>query len=159
MILAHLPAGYILSRGFGIRRGPLLAVALVGSILPDFDMLWFHFIDNGQIHHHRYWVHVPGFWLMIAAIALPIIRLAAPQAMRAAVIGLTVILLHLVLDTVNGGIMWAWPFSSHLYSLITVPATQSHWVLSFLLHWSMAAELAIIATAIGLWFTRHKGTP
>ena len=54
--------------------------------------------------------------------------------------------------------MWLWPRSDHLYSLIEVPATQSHWIMSFILHWSFAAELAVIALALRLFLTRKART-
>ncbi|MEM7440904.1 MAG: hypothetical protein AAF393_14995, partial [Pseudomonadota bacterium] len=68
------------------------------------------------------------------------------------------IALHCLLDTLTGGIMWAWPISGDLINLITVPATQSHWLLSFLVHWTFLAELAISAVAGALlWRARLRG--
>jgi inner membrane protein len=151
VILAHLPAGYILAHTTRNPRGPLLWAALAGAVFPDFDMFWFHFVDNASIHHHRYWVHVPGFWIMIGIPALLILR---GQARAMAAMFLAAIAIHLVLDSVGGGIMWLWPWSDHLFSIVTVPATQSHWVLSFLVHWSFLLELATIATAAVLWLRR-----
>lgn len=153
MIIAHLPAGYILARTTQNPRGPLLWAALIGSVFPDIDMLWFHLVDNGAIHHHRYWMHAPGFWLAIAAVA--IIALRGPYRALAAMFTASV-LLHLVLDTLAGGIMWLWPFSTRLFTLVTVPATQSHWVLSFVFHWTFLAELLLIAIALGLLFRKPR---
>ncbi|MGB8813100.1 MAG: metal-dependent hydrolase [Paracoccaceae bacterium] len=156
MILAHLPAGYVLSRSVGAARGHLLWVALFASVLPDFDMFWFHLMDAGRIHHHRYWVHIPGFWLMIAAVALPAVFYVKRALFGAALIFFASIFIHLILDSVGGGIMWLWPYDDRLISIVIVPATQSHWVLSFLLHWTFLAELAILATAVGLFMTRAR---
>ena len=68
MLIAHLPSGYLLGRGAG-AKGRLMAAALAGSVFPDLDMIWFHLVDHGAIHHHRYWMQAPGFWLIIAALA------------------------------------------------------------------------------------------
>jgi inner membrane protein len=155
MILAHLPAGYILARGMRQHWGPTFAAIMVGSVFPDLDMVWFHLVDHGAIHHHRYWVHAPGFWALLGAVVLPLMALTKRPLLPA--IGfLASVLIHLILDSVGGGIMWLWPFSTDLFALIEVPATQSHWVLSFLLHWSFVAELALITTAATLFLRRKK---
>jgi hypothetical protein len=153
MLIAHLPSGYLLGRAVR-AKGMAMSAALVGSVFPDLDMLWFHLIDHGALHHHKYWVHAPGFWLILSAVALPLIFWRWRALTKPALIFLAAILLHLVLDSLGGGIMWAWPFSTQLFQLITVPATQSHWVLSFLLHWTFLAELAIISTAAVLYLRR-----
>jgi inner membrane protein len=151
VIIAHLPSGYILARTTDRHGGPLLWAALAGSVFPDIDMLWFHLVDHGAIHHHRYATHAPAFWVLVAAGTLPFVR----QKARAVIaMFLAAVILHLVLDTVAGGIMWLWPWSDHLFALVTVPATQSHWVLSFILHWSFLLELTITATAAAVWLRR-----
>ncbi|GHC45751.1 metal-dependent hydrolase [Neogemmobacter tilapiae] len=151
MILAHLPAGYLTGRAMGARRGLVLWAALLGGVFPDFDMFWFHLVDQGSVHHHRYPVHIPGFWALVALIALPLIRLMRPALFAPACAFLAAIAVHLVLDSVGGGILWLWPFNDQLYSLIKVPATQSHWVLSFIFHWSFLAEIAIVGSAVWVW--------
>lgn len=156
MILAHLPAGYLIGRAFGAKRGWVKAAALAGSVLPDFDLFWFYFVDDRAFHHHRYWVHVPGFWLACGIVVLPLIRMFRPGWLAPAAVFLVSILVHLILDSVGGGIMWLWPFSNHLFSLTTVPATQSHWILSFILHWSFLSEVVIIATALWLFWRAER---
>ena len=156
MILAHLPSGYLLARGFGARRGPLLWAALAGAVAPDLDMLWFHLVDQGAIHHHRYWVHAPGFWALTGLVALPLLRWLRPVLLAPAAMFLAGVFLHLLLDTLVGGIMWGWPVSTRLFQLAEVPATQSHWVLSFLLHWSFLAEIGLILWAALLFLTARK---
>ena len=147
MILAHLPSGYLLERATGRRDRAVLIAALIGSVAPDFDMFWFHLIDQGQTHHHRFWPHIPLVMMGIAACALLLTRLVARRWLAPVAVFFGAVMMHLLLDTVNGGIMWLWPLNDRLYSLVTVPATRSHWVLSFLTHWSTLAELAIIAAA------------
>lgn len=154
MLTAHLPSGYVLARGVPVRNGWLMPVALTGAVFPDLDMLFFYFVDAGRIHHHRYWVHVPAFWGVIGALALPV--LAWWGWLQQGLVFLAAIFLHLLLDTIGGGILWGAPFDDRLYSLVTVPATQDHWILSFLLHWTFVAELGIWGLAAYLWIFRRR---
>ncbi len=156
MLTAHLPAGYLTGRAFGVTSGAVMGAALAGSVLPDFDMIWFHFVDHRAFHHHRYWVHAPGFWAIIAAVALPLIRLLAPRLWWPALAFFASLLVHLILDSLAGSIMWLWPFDSTLYALVEVPPTRSHWVLSFLTHWTFLSELVIWALAIGLYLRTRR---
>ena len=79
MLTAHLPSGYVLARVLRRRCDVpyLLPAALLGAVLPDFDMIWFLFVDQGAIHHYRYWVHVALFWAVVALVALPLVALWA----------------------------------------------------------------------------------
>ncbi|MEM9639805.1 MAG: metal-dependent hydrolase [Pseudomonadota bacterium] len=149
MITAHLPSGYIL----GCKLAPLppygMTVALIGGILPDFDLLFFYFVDDRAIHHHRYWFHIPAFWLAVACIALPLA--ARFGRIHLALIFFAAITVHLLLDSISGDILWAVPFSNEMFSLISVPATQSHWILSYLMHWTILFEIIIWVIAFWLW--------
>ena len=155
MILAHLPSGYLLARASGHRRGVMLMAALLGAVIPDFDMIWFHLVDQSR-HHHRFWPHIPAVWAVISLITLPLmhrLRTAwfAPMAIALAGVGL-----HLLLDTWAGGVLWLWPLSDHLFELITVPASQSHWLLSFALHWSFGAEDVLVLAAIVIYIAPER---
>lgn len=152
MITAHLPAGYCLAEGFGRKASAVTAAALIGSLLPDADILLFYFWDAGAVHHHRYWPHIPVFWL---AIGLPVVLMLWRSHARIALAFLSGIMLHLILDSLNGGILWLWPLDDHLYALVDVPATQKHWVLSFVMHWTFAAEIAIWLVALALLLKRR----
>lgn len=156
MITAHLPSGYVLAK---LTRAPrqLMPFALLGAILPDFDMFWFHLVDNRAFHHHKYWVHAPGFWPPVALITLAILyRVIRPRVnfpvMQAACLFFGAIFMHVVLDTFTGSIMWLWPLNDTLYEVVTVPARYDNWVWSFILHWTFGAELMIWAAAIYLYF-------
>ena len=155
MILAHLPSGYLLARGAGHRRGVMLTAALLGAVLPDFDMIWFWFVDH-SVHHHRFWPHIPAVWAGIAAITLTLAHKLRPAWFAPLAMGFAGVLLHLILDTWVGDVMWLWPYSDTFIYLFTVPATQSHWVLSFLLHWTALAELAVILAAALVFFRTER---
>ena len=152
MIVGHLPAGYLaacaLERGFAHDR--VLWWALVaGSIAPDFDMLWFLFVDHGAVHHHSYLTHDPAVWIALVLVGLTF--------GRRALIGLGLGgVLHLALDSIVGAVTWGYGDWSWQAPLIEVPATQSHWVLSFLLHWTFAIELVVCFAAV-IVFWRRRG--
>jgi hypothetical protein len=154
MLTAHLPSGYVLARL--LPRGIPLAMpaALLGAVLPDLDMIWFYWIDDRAFHHHRYWVHVPFFWLCVAAVVLPLAAWAGWG--RTALVFFGAILMHLLLDSIGGGIMWGAPFSDRLFALVEVPPTQTHWVASFVLHWTFLPELAVWVAALVLWRRRVR---
>jgi hypothetical protein len=148
VLTAHLPAGYLLWRASPQVLGGL-AAALAGAVFPDIDMLWFHLVDDRAFHHHYYWVHVPLFWLAVAAVGLPLLWRTAWRG--AALVFLAAITLHLILDTIVGGILWGAPVSDHLFALVEVPATHSHWVWSFVLHWTFLLEVAVWIAATVLF--------
>ncbi|MCV6593868.1 MAG: metal-dependent hydrolase [Silicimonas sp.] len=148
MLTAHLPSGYVAARSFapGLKWG--MPVALIAAILPDVDLLWFYLIDDRSVHHHKYWFHIPLFWALIALATWPVARRAGIVSLYCLFFG--VLLLHMALDTIVGGIAWLQPFSDHLITLVTVPAVQDHWVLNFVFHWTFLLELLIWAAALAL---------
>ena len=155
MFIAHLPAGYLLARRIAPRLAAapadarrLMAVGLVGSILPDIDLFYFYLADGRQTLHHDYWTHIPAFWpaAMLAAAGLMwLARVTIPW--REFLVLLAGIFLHLVLDTPAGGIAWGWPVSQHRFLLLEIPARFDWWVWNFILHWTFLAELAIVGRA------------
>jgi hypothetical protein len=153
VIVAHLPAGYLLARSF---RGPAFAAALAGAVVPDLDMLAFHLIHERAFHHHHYWVHIPGFWALVGmATASVLWSIGAARHILVLLAFLAGVALHLVLDGLAGGIAWAWPLSGELHALVDVPARFDWWVWNFLLHWTFALELAI-CTAAGVAFLHDR---
>lgn len=148
MLTAHLPSGYCLAK-IGHLRGMAFGAALIGAVFPDIDMVFFHLVDDRAFHHHRYWVHVPVFWAAVAAVTLPI--LWRTRLRVTALAFFAALLLHLVLDSIGGGVMWLAPFDTELWSLVTVPPRYGHWVTSFILHWTFALEICVWLAALGLY--------
>jgi inner membrane protein len=131
MITAHLPSGYVLGRTaqrYGIHPW-LMPAALIGAVLPDIDLIWFYLIDDRAFHHHYYWVHIPGFWLVVAVVTLLSLRQWRRQWLPPARAFFAAIFLHLILDSIAGSVAWSLPVSDHLFGLFTVPVTQSNFVL------------------------------
>ena len=139
MIIGHLPAGYLAALGarrFWPAQG-LFAGILIGAVLPDIDMLWFFLVDDKGHHHHSYLTHRPALWALLLAAGLFVRK-------HPILIGLGLGgLLHVALDTTLGQIAWAWPFSDTSSPLIVVQPTHSHWLGSFMAHWTFQIEIAL----------------
>lgn len=155
MLIAHLPAGYLLTRRLTPRLAGeagelrwLMGLGLVGAVLPDFDLLYFYLVDGRRTLHHDYWTHIPAFWLAAFALSTALFGLARVSIPWPAVAVLSAnIFLHLALDTPVGGIAWLYPYDPALIRLSEVPARFDWWVWSFVFHWSFLIELAIVALA------------
>lgn len=155
MITAHLPSGYLLGKLLSANTPVVMAAVMIGAIFPDFDLLWFYLIDERAFHHHRYWVHAPGFWVMVCAILTPVLAMWNRIALKLFLFFVTGIYLHILLDAIAGGIMWLWPYSNTLFEWVTVTPTHRHFVLSFMMHWTFLLEIAVWIAAIVI-FARHK---
>jgi inner membrane protein len=57
----------------------------------------------------------------------------------------------MVLDSIVGDIAWLAPFSDERFALFEVPAIFKPWWLNFVLHWSFALELVLVASAVYCW--------
>ena len=157
MFIAHLPAGWLLSSSMLDRtpsgddrtRRRLLALGLVASVLPDIDLLWFYLVSDRREVHHAYWPHLPVAWVTLGIVAA--LALLVGRASRVAWLALGTMManvaLHLVLDSVAGGVRWGWPWSDHELRLATVTARYRPWWVNFLVHWTFALELALVAAA------------
>ena len=156
MIIGHLPAGYLLTR---LLYPPtvfpwriFILSGLCGALAPDLDMLYFHLIDHGQTHHHRYFTHFPAFWgglLLLALFAWLLTRFARAGLLASVFAGNGMV--HLCLDSIVGDIWWLAPFVDRPFSLFTVPALYQPWWLNFLLHWSFGLELGLVVWAVFVW--------
>ncbi len=146
MLIGHLPAGYLAAKGarvVGASRALFLGM-IVGSVAPDIDMLWFHLVDHGSVHHHEYLTHRPIVWAVLLFVGV------LTRKNWLAGIGLGGIL-HMLLDSIAGQITWGWPFFDASTTLVVVQATHDHWVKSFMAHWTFQVELALTAVAIAVF--------
>ncbi len=163
MLTAHLPSGYILGgilekeKDRSATTAWVLSAALIGAMIPDLDMLYFHFVSLGRVHHHMFVSHWPLAWL---ALGLPLIVMAhlwaSTRLRNAALAFFAGVLLHLALDSIAAPIFWLMPFAPGRVELTVVPASYSHWILSYLLHWTFFVELTIWAAAIGLYWRKSQ---
>ncbi len=162
MLIGHLPAGYVFSKLAYARFEARIASyrlfmfwGLLGAIAPDFDMFYFHLVDQGQIHHHRYVSHFPILWLALVIAALAVVKLGRRIWGAYGLIFSLCGFAHLVLDTVVGDIWWLAPMVDQPFALASVPAVYQPWWLNFILHWSFTLELALFAWAV--WLYRQDG--
>ena len=145
MFIAHIPTGLALARLLSKRRLtlPLIAVAAFGAIFADLDLIRFYLFDNHQRHHHDYWTHIPAIWALITLGWFVISKLLRRPFGILPLVFVAGVFSHLILDTMAGEIEWLWPFSNRGFHLLTVPATQAKWYLSFLTHWTFGLEIFI----------------
>ena len=166
MILGHVPAGYLAATAAldragveGGQRQWLLAVALVASVAPDLDLLYFYAVD-GSVHHHSFPTHWPLTWIAGAGVGLLVAAARrSPFLALASVVAGAAGLLHLALDTVAGAVRWGAPFSDRAYTLVDVPASHEWWVASMVLHWTFAVEVALVMAAGVVAWRRRRPTP
>ncbi|MEM8949673.1 MAG: metal-dependent hydrolase [Pseudomonadota bacterium] len=164
MFIAHAPAGYIAAKFAQktiskneFETKLILACGMFFSILPDFDMIYFYTIDNRQNLHHSYWTHIPVFWISCSLLVFLVSMLFRSRTIY--LCGLMLMLatmVHLILDSVAGGILWLYPIDSTAYTLIDVPAQYGHWILNFVFHWSFLLELGILALAVIVFLRRNE---
>ena len=151
MIIGHFPAGYLAAVGAS-RRWPartLFLGVLVGSVLPDIDMLRFFFLDEGAWHHHAYFTHRPILWVAVLVLG------AVTRKRLIISLGLGG-LLHMLLDTFLGKMAWGWPLTDAASPFIVVQPTHSHWLFSFMAHWTFLAEVALVILAAIVFLHRRS---
>jgi inner membrane protein len=157
MLIAHLPAGCIVATA-ACRRATspaVMAAALIGSVAPDFDMIYFY-ASGGRVHHHAYVTHWPLFWLASALLILPLLKWLHPASLFAGCVFFTAAILHMVLDTIAAPLLWLAPFSFHEFEMVRVPATHANWIASFMLHWTFLLEISICLSALVLFLMRRR---
>lgn len=166
MIMGHLPGGFLLSHALARPMAPrqqreetalLLKLGLLASVLPDFDLIYFYLVDKQQHLHHGYWTHIPAFWLVVFGVSWPLFRWFGGVLWGRVVLMMFLNLqLHLVLDSLNGGVRWLYPYSKASLNLIAVPAKYDWWVWNFVFHWSFALELVLAFLAGWVWFKQYR---
>ncbi len=161
MLIAHLPASYLLTRkmlqlpgiAFDIHfLRPLMVAGLVAGVFPDLDLLYFFLVDHQQHLHHDYWTHLPLFWTLLFAAAIT--ASAVKRSRRLFNLSLIVyanLILHMLLDTVVGKIKWGGPLSDRVFYLFEVPARFTPWLLNFVLHWTFGLELLLLISAVWIY--------
>lgn len=166
MLLAHIPAGYLLSTALLKRYAPLPArqaqgllwLGLVCATLPDFDLLYFHFVDERRHNHHSYWTHIPIWWAMSL---LPIYAWALWRRRRTVSVACAVVLcnvwLHCALDSLASGIQWFYPLSERYFALLPLPGDDHWWSKRFVLNFCALVELSIIVLALRRWRRNQTG--
>ncbi len=166
MFIGHLPAGYIwtsLLFKFKVfkniplknKRSAFLA-GLIGSIIPDIDILYFYLIDLRQHTHHSYWTHIPFFWLIVFSLLLLYCEIQKDNNIRVvSIVFITNVFIHLILDTIAGGIYWFSPFCKNMIVWCNVPVKSSTWIFNFLFYWTITIEGALVLIATLMYKNKH----
>lgn len=165
MFIAHIPAGFLLSHALVHRRhvpgtstyGKLMLLGMLASILPDSDFIYRYLFDAQRHFHHSYWTHIPLFWLGAYAITAIVLMIKQSRhGLLAAQVFYLNTLLHCVLDSTAGGILWLYPWDTHYYRLAHLRFHYAGWQSNFFWHWTFLLELLIVAFAIlQAWRLRH----
>lgn len=163
MLVGHLPAAYLLGHTVckavpskQLNSRTIVLAALVGGILPDFDLIYFYTLGGKQVVHHQYWSHIPFFWVVIYLfVSLITLICQNLKVFKILSVVFSAIVLHLSLDTITGQIHWLYPFSATTFTLVSVPAVHEWWVANFLLHWTFAIELLLIFLALIAYVKRQ----
>jgi inner membrane protein len=159
MLIAHLPSGYIvahLSRQYRqLGTKTVVAATLFGAIFPDIDMVYFYLIDNQQTHHHEYITHWPLLYAFLFVIGISLYIANQSKPFFFLVWFSIAAIMHMMLDSIAAPMMWFAPFSDWKLELIEIPASQSHWILSFLVHWTFLLELSLCTLALFLYVRKR----
>jgi inner membrane protein len=154
MLIAHAPAGYIVNRTFNKARNQnvsFLKFGLIFSLWPDLDLIYFYFFDRKATFHHLYFTHLPFVLLICLLLVIPFKNSKVFKTIKNYYyLFLINWVVHLVLDTFTGGIAWLYPLSNKVLTLFVVPAVYSHWIISFILHWTFIIEIIIVFIAFSL---------
>ncbi|MEO0558073.1 MAG: metal-dependent hydrolase [Bacteroidota bacterium] len=161
MLIGHFSAGYLaataaLRRTPPARRRALMTAALIGSVLPDLDLIYFYGVDS-SVHHHALLPHWPLLW--VAVLVASSLFSCNNGLSRWGHLGLALgaaALLHCSLDSIAGSVRWLAPFSDHETTLVAVPPTHDSWILSFVTHWTFGLELAVVVAAAAVWWTQRR---
>ncbi|MCI5123366.1 MAG: metal-dependent hydrolase [Candidatus Electrothrix sp. AR5] len=158
MIMAHFPAGYLVSRCLHkvlsmntVNTTVFLWAGVLGSVFPDLDFLYFYMSDNHPANHRLYWTHLPFFWICVSYVALPMIWKFGNSTTRyCSLIFLLNVFFHLCLDSVASRVYWLAPFSYKGYKLFTMHFERvfDFWLWNYMAHpifWSGEFVIAIIA--------------
>jgi hypothetical protein len=151
MFIGHAPSGYImvslLLKKFpasNISTTICLATGIFGALAPDLDLLYFFLVDHRQHLHHSYVTHFPLFWLGLLSLSAAWLGLANKNKYAAlAFIFCLGGFVHMILDTIVGGIWWFAPFIDRSFSLFKVSSYYKPWWLNFILHWSFGLEFCL----------------
>ncbi len=149
MFIGHLPSTYLAFKLAAPRSlsNAAFKAGMLGAVLPDIDMLWFYVVDNRGHHHHEYFTHRPAVWLGLLILCALLMWSTRTRHAPAGIALCAGALTHMVFDSIAGSIGWLWPLSDAAFPLVIVQPTHSHWILSFLAHWTFKVEIAVMVVA------------
>ncbi len=161
------------------QKKKIMQVALIGSILPDLDMLYWFWV-NGAVDHHLFYTHIPAFYCILVPIFVLCKLSKSSRFIGNLILTLWIALMsHAVLDTVVSGILWTFPFTGideanliHLVDKDNIPNVVNPyhvyvdiigiklegWVVNLMVHWSGLIEYLLCGIALTLYVKRNRST-
>ncbi len=161
MLIAHLPAGYLIAN-LTTRSGRILSqtafiATMIGAVIPDIDMIWFWTVDHRQHHHHGYFTHWPSFWFLVFLFGLAVSFLSSKREWGTVVYMFSLgTFSHMILDSVAAPIMWLAPLSVRWFELSHVAASANGATYALLTHWTFGLELAICLIAAVVLYKERR---
>ena len=158
MIIAHAPAGYLLSKVFpkSWQTKGVVSATIIGSFAPDFDFI-FNILRLSNLNHRFFITHTPFFWIVSYSIALIINKKVHVNSLwiHGFFIGT---LLHIALD-IPTGIRVLYPFSDSVTNWFPLVYSSRLSVIQTLLHPYVLAEIGIIVLMLLLVIIQRLPRP
>lgn len=176
LIPGHLAIGYLLSLLILKTLNPefnqseiniLLLLGSIFAILPDIDTISYLFKFNENTTHKQFISHTPFLWLIIGLAFFLMSTTIFLQTL--ALIFLIVTLSHFVLDSIEYGIMWLWPFSRKQFSIHKIKSEKPKkndslysyykriFFKEYLKSWAFYLEILVVGVALFfLLFRTHS---
>ena len=126
----HFASGYLAAKAL-LRVVPyhftpaqqhgLIEFGVLAGALPDVDMFYSFFKVSGitfkddSINHRRFVSHAPIVWLVLGLVLFLVAR--SPYYKTMAIMLWLGAWIHFLLDSIDYGIMWLWPFSTKIYAI------------------------------------------
>jgi len=178
----HLAGGYLITSALlgifqpGFSHGQINALLIIGTLageLPDVDTVFpviSHLLNRKprKESHREHITHAPLFWLAISVVVVIVGLFASSAFIRwIGVLVLAGTWTHFLLDSIEWGIWWLWPFSSkrffmrnakddHLYSSPS-GTLSNYWEFTsgpYLKTATFYFELLVTAAALVVLFSR-----
>ena len=177
----HLAGGYLAARAVlflahaSFSPGQTAALLVIGTLAgeaPDIDLLFFYFNQRSKAskkvaEHRDYFTHAPSVWLILSLAIVASGFIFGSSFVRS--IGWIILagsFSHFILDSLEHGIRWLWPFSKRSFALLKSEpkgATTAragtfkyYWQLMtgpYLESWTVWLE--IIVTLAAVWAAFH----
>lgn len=168
MYIAHIPAGYILTKFLSKKFTQVkytVSAGLIGSVAPDFDMIYKILFDINGVNHRYYFSHFPLFWFLVYILGIIAILLfyslkiidksKKTNFVYLLSIFIANVFLHLLLDLPTGVLLLG-PFSNTVFKFVTMPNQYNNYLLNIALHPLFLVEILIIVLAIYLFIKEKK---
>ena len=126
MLVAHAPAGYIIAKKMKNKEKSLIIASMIFAVLPDVDLIYYYLFDKTKTFHHLYFTHLPivllGSFLVLQMLLMMLPKDGFEKKFKPYFYLFYINwFVHLLLDTVTGGIAWLYPFNAEVIKLIKIP--------------------------------------